>query len=711
MSTRSSNTLAMALCLAGLAPLGGVHAQQASQPGGAGVAELPAVRVEGGGIGEADDGFNTLYAPAAVNKSRIPLSETPQSITVVPRSVLDSQQAQTLADALHNVPGVVANNYGRRGWDDLIIRGQTASDSLFVDGLRTAVSNRVAEQLFGMEQVEVLKGPASLLYGQVLPGGLVNMVSKRPQPHAFANAEATVGSHAFRQGTIDLGTPLSDSGRAAFRLNGLAMNADDATDHVWFRSRWIAPSLSLDLGPRTDFTILTSYQERHYIRQQGLPLRGSVLPNPLGQIPIDRFTGEPGQDPYNSYQTRVGYALTHRFDSGWTVNQNLRWQEFTLDGALVANGNLGPDNRTLPRTATDQHWDGNTLSVDTNAQRTFETGFGAHEITVGTDYVHTREYQRQFNCSVGTLDVFDPVYGSPISCPALPNSDQQTSVRMLGFYVRDQVRLGRWTLVGGLRHDDASTYSDDFRRDARSDNPARATTGSAAIMYEVWPGVRPYISYATSFYPNTGTDAQGDVFDPEKGRQWEAGVKFDLDGGATGITVAAFDLRRRNVLEDDPLNDGFSVAVGEQRTRGGELSFTSDLGNGLSVYGGYAYTAAVITDDGGQAQSTEGQWLDNVPRHSFNLWARYRLRGPLQGWDVNGGVRGESARRVNAAQPGYVIPGYAVADLGVGYTAANWRAALTVRNLFDKEYYAGGLRSAVAVGDTRTYMLTLGYRY
>lgn len=178
------------------------------------VIQLPSVRVTA--EAEADGNFNPAQPPS-INKSSVPLSQTPQSITVVPRAVLDSQQAQTLADALHNVPGVVSNQYGRRGWDDLIIRGQVASDSLFVDGLRTAASNRVAEQLFGLEQVEVLKGPASLLYGLVLPGGLVNMVSKRPQPEAFANIETTVGSNDLYQGSLDMGIvepmPLSLSRR------------------------------------------------------------------------------------------------------------------------------------------------------------------------------------------------------------------------------------------------------------------------------------------------------------------------------------------------------------------------------------------------------------------------------------------------------------------------------------------------------------------
>ncbi|WP_338616477.1 TonB-dependent siderophore receptor [Achromobacter sp. E1] len=699
MSLNSYSALAAAIVLA--APFAAV-AQADDSP-----VQLPAVRVTGDDDAGQDGLFNPV-APPAVNKSSVPLSKTPQSITVVPRAVLDAQQAQTLADALHNVPGVVANQFGRRGWDDLIIRGQVASDSLFLDGLRTAASNRVAEQLFGVEQVEVLKGPASLLYGQVLPGGLVNMVSKRPRAETFAEAATTLGSHEFRQATLDMGTPLSDNGKAAFRVNALAMNSNDETDHVWFKNRFIAPSLSLDLGPRTDFTILTSYQERRYIRQQGLPIVGTVQSNPNGAIPRDRFTGEPGQDPYRGYQSRVGYALTHRFDNGWTVNQNARWQSFTLNGQLVANGLLRADNRTLRRTATDQHWDGDTITLDTNAQRRFETGFGAHDITVGVDYLRTRENSLSYNCSVRDLDVYQPVYGSPINCPANPRTDSSTTVRAIGVYARDQIALGeRWNAVFGLRHDTASTYSTDHLTQSREDSSDNAITGSGALMYEIAPGVRPYISYATSFYPNSGTNVDGNTFKPESGRQWEAGVKIDLDDGATSITVAAFDLERRNVLQADPVNDGYSIAVGKQRTRGAELGWASDLGNGLSLMGGYAYLSAVVVDDGGQVPSTNNTRLNSVPRHSFNVTARYRMQGSLAGWELTGGLRAEGSRYTY----GYDIPGYLVADAGVAYDAGRWRAALTMNNLFDKQYYAGGVRNAVALGNGRTTLVSLALRY
>ena len=664
--------------------------------------QLPAVTVS------ADADAETRYnaAKIQVNKSSVPLSQTPQSISVMPRAVLDSQQAVTLADALKNAPGVVSGQYGRRGWDDLIIRGQVASDSLYLDGLRTAASNRVAEQLFGLEQVEVVKGPGSLLYGLVLPGGLVNMVSKRPQGYDFANADVTVGSHDFRQATIDLNKSLSENGKQAFRVNGLISNSNDATDYVWFKNRYIAPSLSLDLGARTDFTILTSFQERGYIRQQGLPLSGSINRNVNGSIPRSRFTGEPAARPYNSTETRLGYSLTHRFDDGWTLNNNLRWQQFAMSGQLVAN--TAVTGTTLTRTGTDQTFNGETFTMDTNLQRSFNTAVGKHQVTLGSDYLNTREDVRSFNCTVASLNVYNPVYGARIACPATPNTNTSTTVRDLGIYLRDQIQFGdRWQLLAGLRRDNTSTYSDNLGTKKHTDNPAGANTGSLALMVEVLRGVRPYVSYSTSFYPNSGTDVGGNTFKPETGKQLEAGVKVELDQGRTNLNVAVFDLRRRNVLQTDPTNTAFKIAVGEQHSQGGEIGITSDFQNGVSLMAGYSYTSAVISDDGGQKVTTVGQWLDNVPRHNFNTSARYRFKGELTGWELNGGVHGQSRQRTN----GYSLPGYVLTDVGVAYNAARWRTALNVKNIFNTQYYAGGLANAAALGDDRVVMLTLGYRY
>ncbi|MFT4248757.1 MAG: TonB-dependent siderophore receptor [Pseudomonas sp.] len=666
------------------------------------VTDLSAVHVRAEARAEA---FQP-QGPAAVSKSDVPLERTPMSIDVLTRGLLDSQQVLSLNEALQNSAGVVGGTFGRRGWDDFIIRGQTASDSLFLDGLRTAASNRVAEQLHGLQQLEVLKGPASLLYGQVLPGGLVNMVSKRPQAGAFVRGELSTGSHGLRQGALDVNQPLA-GGKATLRVDALAKNADDATDHVWSRERWIAPSLAFDLGPDSDFVVLTSYQQRRYVRQQGLPLEGSVYANPNGRLRRSLFTGEPGQQPYEAEQERVGYQFDHRFGNGWKLHHGLRWQQYDVEGEFVTNNGVSSDGATLSRSAQHQHWHGRTWVQDSYLSRHFDGGALQHELTVGLDAYKTWEWTRYSKCSVAKLSLYAPSY-SGITCPATRSTDNLSVVSSGGLYLRDQIGIGeRWQLLLGARHDRSEVETRNYLTDTRQRTRDGATTGSAALMYAIAPSIRPYLSYATSFYPNTGTDVQGNPFDPEKGRQLELGVKFELFGGAATLTAAAYDLRRRNVLEDDPANDGYNIAVGEQRSRGGELSLSADLGSGLSLNAGYAYTDATITDDGGQASSTVGQRLNNVPRNSGSLWLRYDPRAGGDGWSVSGGLRAADARYAY----GYTLAGYTLFDAGVGYRRGRWDYALNVRNLFDRDYYAGGLSKAVALGDPRTLVFKLGFAY
>ncbi|WP_454734721.1 TonB-dependent siderophore receptor [Cupriavidus necator] len=672
------------------------------------VATLPAVTVSATDDARDENGFATRK-PASVTKSGVPVAETPRSVTVITRDVMDSQQAQSLGDALSNAAGVVTNVYGRRGWDDFIIRGQRASESLFVDGLLVETNNRIGQELHGAERVEVLKGPASILYGAVQPGGMVNIVSKRPRPELFGELGLTVGSYGLRQVTADVGTPLSENGKAAFRVNALAMNSDDPTDFVWFRNRWIAPSLSLDLGARTDFTILASHNERQYVRQQGLPVNGTINPNRNGTLPASRFIGEPGAQPYDGEQNRIGYALTHRFDSGWTLNQNLRWQTLSLTGTLVSAGTMAANSQTLNRSGTQQDFSGTTFGIDTNLQRRFTFAGQQHDITLGVDYRRSSEDRLQRTCRVAALNVYNPVYGASINCPASYSMDQTDTVGTLGFYARDQVRIAeRWLLSAGLRHDTARSSTTDRLLATRTDDTAHAVTGSAGLMFDLTHWARPYVSYATSFLPNTGTDVTGATFKPETGRQFELGIKFDMPGKTGLLTLAAFDLTRRNVLSSDPVNTGYSIAVGEQRSRGLEAELTQDLGSGWSIAGAYAYIASEVTED--SVSGNVGKALNNVPRHSFSLWGTKRFRGALAGWYAGAGVRAESRKQGYSFS--YSVPGYAVADVAVGYVAAHWRAALNIKNVFDKAYYAGGLsNNVVTVGNPRTAMLNLVLNY
>ncbi len=268
-------------------------------------------------------------------KSDAPLFKTAQSVSVVTREQLDQKQARTLADALEGVAGVEAGKLGRRGWDDFVIRGQTSSDSVYVDGLRVGQNTFVATELSGMDQVQVLKGPASINFGLVAPGGMVNLVTKRPEAENFARASMTYGSYGLKEGTFDLNYSPNNSEKGAFRLNGRISDQDDPTDYVYFKNYYISPSYNFDLGDNTDLSVIASYQHREYIRQQGLPVIGTLKDNPNGAIDQSLYIGDPNFGKYEADVYRTGYTFKHAFDNGWNFNQNFAVQKTEMDGTAV----------------------------------------------------------------------------------------------------------------------------------------------------------------------------------------------------------------------------------------------------------------------------------------------------------------------------------------------------------------------------------------
>ncbi len=268
-------------------------------------------------------------------KSNAPLFKTAQSVTVITQEQLQQKQAQTLAEALNGVAGVVSGQLGRRGWDDFIIRGQTSSDQVFIDGLRQGQSTFVATEISGMDQVEVLKGPASVNFGLVQPGGMVNMVTKRPQAESFYRSAMTYGSHKLKQATFDINYSPNESEKGAFRLNGRISDQNDPTDFVYFKNYYISPSYNFDLGEKTDLSVIASYQHREYLRQQGLPVLGTLLNNPNGALNPKLLISEPSHGAYEADVYRIGYNFAHRFENDWQFKQNFAVQKTEMLGPAV----------------------------------------------------------------------------------------------------------------------------------------------------------------------------------------------------------------------------------------------------------------------------------------------------------------------------------------------------------------------------------------
>ncbi len=669
--------------------------------------QLPTIKVQGSTEGAVTPGKIT-----STTKGETKLLTAPQSISVVTRELMDSRQDKTLIDAVRGVAGVVAGERGNRGFDDIGIRGQAFGQEKYIDGLNTMRQGYVpAEEIFGAERIEVLKGPASLLYGNVRPGGMVNVVSKQPKAQAFGELGASIGNYGFKQLTADLGRPISEDGRSAFRLVALGNDSDDATDFVFFKNKYIAPSLRLALSDKTELTLLTSYQDREWRRLQGLPPKGTVLPNINGKVDRSLFIGEPSFGNNEFDRTRVGYELQHRFDENWRIKQNFRWDDYTLKQRPSAfYEKLAPDERTQSRTGSIQHDDYRVFALDTYLNGKFNSAIGVHELTLGVDLNDKHGRLKSQSCTtkdMGTIDLFSPTYGRSITCTGAL-ADNTQDIRAAGLYLRDRLSLTNTLhLTTGLRHDHVTSRTFNNQKSSVSSNPSdSARTGMIGLSWEASPGIAPYASWANSFVPTAGTDFYGKAFKPETSEQIEAGIKFERNNGRHITTIAVYDLKRQNILTNDLTNNGFNIQQGEHHSKGLEIETAAEFNNGLSLNAAYAYTDAEISKS--NIQSEIGKTVNNVPKHSASVWGLYRLAGPMEGFNIGLGIRHVSDR--TGASYNFTVPGYTVFDAALQYRGKGWRAALNVRNLTDKTIYGGALSdNVVTLGETRTVRLNFIY--
>lgn len=644
-------------------------------------------------------------------KSEQPLFKTAKSVSVVTKEQIEKKQAMNLTDAIQGVAGVISAPLGRRGADDFIIRGQLSSDAIYVDGLRQAQASDSPSNITGLERIEVVKGPDSMDFGQTAPGGIVNLVTKRPVQDDFNQLDLRYGSHNLRQIGVDTNHTIEGSDKAAWRLNANYSDQDDATDHVYFKNFYISPSYNFDLGDQTDLSVIASYNHKEYVRQQGLPVYGSILPNSNGQVSRHLFIGEPSVDPYLSDSMRIGYNLKHIFDDGWTFKQNFAVQNSRLDGQAVFIRKSTANSSTITRQGRDQHYEDINFSIDNNIAKTVELGNMQHHLMLGLDGMHDTRDIWNYDCTITDLHIYTPRYTNQDWCATkiLRNDSVETTLKTMGVYFKDQVDvMDRLNINLGLRHDWASIDAKSNKNDNESSKSSQAFSGSIAGLYTYNDWVSPYVSYSTSFLPVTDVDVNGNVFDPEKAKQYEVGLKFQALDQRLQASLAWFDLTRFNVVSSDANGDKYQT--GEENTQGIETELAVRILPNWVVSANYTYlpTARIVDNE---ISGYEGKRLNNVSEQMFNLNTRYEFnQGALQGWFIGAGVRSESKK--SSYKYDYTLPGYALFDAEMGYDAGSWQASVNAKNIFDKEYYAGGLsNNVVTVGDERQVNFNVRYKF
>ena len=646
---------------------------------------------------------------ATGTKTDTPLIEVPQSISVVGGTQIERQQSQSVGEALRYTPGILKSQGFNRTDDAFYMRGfQINHDALYVNGLRTQPNIYSATtDPYTLERIEVLRGPASVLYGQSSPGGVINMVTKRPTLTPLHEIEAQGGNFDRKQIATDHGGAVDESGQFSYRLTALARESDTMVDFIEDDKIVVAPSLTWRPGKDTSFTLLTGYARSETKYYYGFPAAGTVEPNPNGQVPTERFIGEPDFNRWERTVYSAGYEFEHAFSGGLKLIQNLRFSDFENDYRDIAFGTFQAGQRVINRSAYARVDESSMLSLDTRLQAKLATGPLDHTLVAGVDYARAAFSRVQHAGTVAPLDLFSPTYGSPVVLGAAPVVDSEQVMHQVGLYAQDQVKiLDNWRLLLGGRHDWVDDETDNnITRQTTASSPT-AFTARMGLVYLTDFGLAPYASYAESFQPQTGIDAGGSPFEPTTGQQYEAGVKYQPKGVNASVTLSVYQLTRQKVLTTDPNNPGFSVQTGEIRARGGEIEAQINPIAGLTVLAGYAYTDAEVTKSN---TNTVGNRPENTPKHMASLWAEYEIQETdLRGLIFGGGVRhvGRSTNLTDTVE----VPNYTVFDAMVGYQRDGWRLALNATNLFDNEYIAACTYGCF-YGATRTVIGTVAYRW
>lgn len=646
-------------------------------------------------------GYRARNATTAT-KTDTPLSETPQSVTVITRDQMVDQGATTFQGALLYAAGVRSDAYGLDSRSDRVrVRG--SYPDIYLDGLRQSYNyytSTTPAELYTLERLEVLRGPSGMLFGTGTVAGVVNMVSKRPLQEAQREVGVQIGSWNRKQLQADLTGPLTADGQWSYRLVALARDADTQVDHVPDDRRLIAPSLMWRPNAATSLLLQAHWQQdRSGSTSQFLPWSGTLLPNPNGQLPTSRFIGEPG-DYYDTDRQSIGYQFEHRFNDAWTARQNLRWARnenrggyhyadfFTDPGGWGADpvnqrliGRLYGQNVTRTRMA----------AVDTNLLGRLTTGAVQHQLLLGLDWNRQSEDKAESGDAYDSpINAFAPVYSGRTDRPltAQPRNVQ----RQTGIYVQDQMKWDRWIFIAGLRHDRVANALAGSADDRTSD-----TTKRLGVMYQLAGGWTPYISYAESFSPVSGTNTSGARFKPLQGEQIEVGVKYLPEGGATSFTASVYDLKEKNQKVTDPTNPMNTLQAGQTRNKGLELELKTRVTTAFDLIAHYNYTDVDPT-------------LEGLPRNQAAMWGLYRFSvAGIRGFSAGAGVRYLSAFRDGS---GPRIPSSLVGDALLAYDSQAWRYALNINNVADKQY----MSTCLSRGDCwwaprRNVVLSATYRF
>ncbi|WP_230293130.1 TonB-dependent siderophore receptor [Croceicoccus sp. Ery5] len=669
-----------------------------------------------------------MQESASATKTDTPVIEVPQPVTIIDDEVFEAQGAVSVSDTLNYVAGVTANPYGPDSRvDGALVRGISALQ--FRDGMRDIFSYyaSIRADPYNFDRIELVRGPASVLFGQGSLGGIVNMVSKTPQFETGGEFSLRYGSFDRKEALADITGPVTDT--LAARVVARVRDSGSQTDHVPDDRVMFSPSVTFAPADTTQITLIGLYQEDDGgSTSQFLPLVGTILPNPNGQLDSDLFIGKPGWDRYDGRLLQGTIIASHEFSPELTVNAKARYIDSDLtylthypnSYSNPLNPYIDEDQRQIYNYASGSLARMEIFSTDNNVQYDFRTGDAVeHTLLAGIDYSWNR-VRKDSGYALELIDIYAIDYDSlsdfngtipmPGDAGYLYGFAEDVKQTQIGFYLQDQIRMwDRVSIVLGVRRDEARSTS--YGEEVYDQG---ATTFRAGIIGEVVDGVSPFFSYTESFEPISGSDLYGDPFVPKTGRQFEAGVKFH-PADQIIVTATAYHIKEANrpvaavvPSPDDPdviLNG--QLQIGSLTSKGVEFEANATLPGNLLLIANASYNEAEIEDT--------GQQLDNVPKFNASLWAMKDFAlSDSTGARIGAGVRhvGKNKSYGAAFPDGLTTPAFTLVDAVAEVSWESWSLALNATNLLGKDYYSACLaRGDCFMGSERNVYGTLSYRF
>lgn len=645
---------------------------------------------------EQDDYFvpNTNTA----TRTDTPILEVPASILAIPREVLEDQQVTDLEDALRNISGASVNSTEGRGFQ-VNLRGFEGAPVLR-DGFRLFSPNDNGDaagqgfpEIANIERVEVLRGPASILFGQIEPGGVVNLISKRPLDDPLYEVAQQLGNDGFVRPLVDLSGPLTADESLLYRLVAVYQHDEGFRDFDEDIDRFfIGSTVTWRIGDRTDLDVRVEFLDDQRPFDSGLVALGDEV----ADIPRERILGEP-DDSISSEFFSAGYNLEHRFSDRWMLRNAFRYLEDNDDVSAALSfpfiGGLNETTGILNRVFAEQEVSNETLALPTNVVGEFTTGAIEHTLLLGVDLAQYRlesDSFTDFSLQV-PIDIFDPIYEQVPRPDRLdePTNSEDIDTDSLQIYVQYQIELlDNLILVAGFNYETISQETTTLRggNTTESELDDDAFSPRVGIIYQPLENLSLYASYSQSFFPSAAVTVEGEPLEPEEGEGFEVGIKAELFNRGLLATLAYFNLTRENVATADPNDPRFSVAAGEQESQGIELELIGEILPGWNLIASYSFIDAEISEDN---QFDIGNRLPGVAEHSASFWTTYEIQsGNLAGLGFGLGFNWVGDREGDLDNS-FELDSYFLANAAIFYERNNWQFRLNFENIFDVDYIVG----------------------